>query len=48
VTLKSLTQFPADVYVATAPLVLLDTAIVHPDALKIRIWAVLERPIRDE
>ncbi|HUY45860.1 MAG TPA: hypothetical protein VMV92_09070 [Streptosporangiaceae bacterium] len=48
VTLKSLTRFPADVYVATAPQVLLDAAAVQPDALKIRIWAVLEGAIQDE
>jgi hypothetical protein len=46
VTLKSLTQFPADVYVATAPEALLEADTVQPDALKIRIWAVLEGAIQ--
>jgi hypothetical protein len=47
VTLKSLTQFPADVYVVTAPQDLEDAASIQPDALKIRIWGVLEGVIRD-
>lgn len=47
VTLRSLTQFPADVYVATAPHDLEDAASIQPDALKIRIWGVLEGVIRD-
>jgi hypothetical protein len=47
VTLKSLTQFPADVYVVTAPDDLLDAQLVEPDALKIRIWGVLDGVIQD-
>jgi hypothetical protein len=47
VTLKSLTRFPVDVYVVTAPQDLLDAAVVQPDALKVRIWGVLEGVIQD-
>jgi hypothetical protein len=42
-----MTRFPADVYVTTVPQVLLDAARVQPDALKIRIWAVLEGAIHE-
>jgi hypothetical protein len=47
VTLTSLTRFPADVYVVTAPDNMQDAANVPPDALKIRIWGVLEGVIQD-
>jgi len=36
-----------DVYVATVPQVLLDETTLTPDALKIRLWAVLEGVARD-
>jgi hypothetical protein len=42
VSLKSVGQFPADVYVVTVPEVLFGAETVSPDALKIRLWAVLE------
>jgi hypothetical protein len=47
VTLRSLTEFPAHVYVATAPLGLEDEASIPSDALKFRIWGVLEGPASD-
>jgi hypothetical protein len=46
VTLKSLAQFPAHVYVVTARQDLEDAARIQPDALKIRIWGVLEGVIQ--
>jgi hypothetical protein len=42
VSLKQDAQFPVDVYVVTVPQELRDATTLTPDALKIRIWAVLE------
>ncbi len=44
VNLRSLTEFPAHVYVMTAspPLAGGDAPVVSPDALEIRMWALLE------
>lgn len=42
VSLKAVGQFPVHVYVVTVPEVLWDAAVVSPDSLKIRLWAVLE------
>lgn len=47
VTLRSLADFPVHVYVVTAPEGLEDAASIPPDALKIRIWGVLEGPVPD-
>ena len=47
VSLKGDAQFPVDVYVVTVPQELRDTTTVTPDALKIRLWAVLAEVARD-
>jgi hypothetical protein len=47
VSLKEDAQFPVDVYVVTVPKVLRDATTVTPDALKIRLWAVLEGVARE-
>lgn len=47
VSLKEGAQFPVDVYVVTVPQVLRDATAVTPDALKIRLWGVLEGVARD-
>jgi hypothetical protein len=47
VSLKADTQFPVHVYVVTVPQVLLGATTVSPDALKIRMWAVLEGAAKD-
>lgn len=42
VTLRSLRDFPAHVYVATVPPDLTGAASVPPEAVKVRMWGVLE------